>query len=112
MARRHCRRSNHHRTRPPTRPAIRPRVEANVVVAGLLPHSVPRNTLPDLQASVRLRRMKTLTVSEVARRFGEVLEEVEREQEEIILVRNRRQVARLVPEPPQQNALEVFGDLA
>ena len=56
--------------------------------------------------------MKTLTVSEVARRFGEVLDEVEREQEEIVLVRNRRQVARLVPEPPEQNALEVFGDLA
>ncbi|HLQ46044.1 MAG TPA: type II toxin-antitoxin system prevent-host-death family antitoxin [Planctomycetaceae bacterium] len=51
-------------------------------------------------------------MSEVARRFGEVLDEVEREQEEIILVRNCRQVARLVPEPPQHNALEVFGDLA
>lgn len=56
--------------------------------------------------------MKTLTVSEVARRFGQVLDQVEYEQEEILLVRNRRQIARLVPEPPQQNALEVFGDLA
>lgn len=56
--------------------------------------------------------MKTLNVSDVARRFGQVLDEVEHEQEEIVLVRNRRQVARLVPEPPQQNAMEVFGDLA
>ncbi len=56
--------------------------------------------------------MKTLNVNEVARRFGQVLDEVERKQVEIVLVRNRRQVARLVPEPSPQNALEVFGDLA
>ena len=56
--------------------------------------------------------MKTLNVSDVARRFGQVLDEVEHDQEEIVLVRNRRQVARLVPEPAQQNALEVFGDVA
>ena len=56
--------------------------------------------------------MKTLNVSDVARRFGQVLDEVERQQEEVMLVRNHRQVARLVPEPPKQNALEVFGDLA
>lgn len=56
--------------------------------------------------------MKTLTVSEVARRFSQVLDEVERDQEEVVLVRNRRQIARLVPEPQQQDALEVFGDLA
>ena len=56
--------------------------------------------------------MKTLTVSEVARRFGKVLDEVEYEHQEIVLVRNRRQIARLVPEPPPQNALEVLGDLA
>ena len=55
--------------------------------------------------------MKTLNVSAVARRFGQVLDHVEQEQEEVVLVRNRRQVARLVPEPQQQNALEVFGDL-
>ena len=36
---------------------------------------------------------------------------VERDQEEIVLVRNRRSVARLVPEAPRQDALSVFGDL-
>jgi prevent-host-death family protein len=55
--------------------------------------------------------MKTLSVTEVARNFSAVLDSVERDQEEIVLVRNRRQVARLVPEAPRQDALEVFGDL-
>lgn len=55
--------------------------------------------------------MKTLTVTEVARNFSAVLDGVEREQEEVVLVRNRRQIARLVPEPPARNALEVLGDL-
>ena len=55
--------------------------------------------------------MKTLTVTEVARNFSAVLDGVEREQEEVVLVRNHRQIARLVPEPPAQNALEVLGDL-
>ena len=55
--------------------------------------------------------MKTLSVTEVARNFSSVLDAVERDQEEIVLVRNRRQVARLVPEAPHQDALSVFGDL-
>ena len=40
--------------------------------------------------------------NEVRMRIGE---------EEIVLVRNHRPIARLVPEPPAQNALEVLGDL-
>ena len=55
--------------------------------------------------------MKTMTVTEAARNFSRVLDEVERKQEEIVLVRNHRQIVRLVPEPPAQNALEVLGDL-
>ncbi len=55
--------------------------------------------------------MKTLSVTEVARNFRKVIDAVEREQEEIVLVRNRKHVARLVPEAPAENALEVFGDL-
>ena len=55
--------------------------------------------------------MKTMTVTEAARNFSRVLDEVEREQEEIVLVRNHRQIVRLIPEPPAQNALEVLGDL-
>ena len=55
--------------------------------------------------------MKTLSVTEVARNFSAVLDELERDQEEVVLVRNQRHVARLVPEAPQQDALSVFGDL-
>jgi prevent-host-death family protein len=44
--------------------------------------------------------MKTLSVTEVARNFRKVLDAVEHDQEEILLVRNRKQVARLVPEAP------------
>lgn len=55
--------------------------------------------------------MKTLSVTEVARNFSAVLDGVEREQEEVVLVRNRRQIARLIPEPPAQTAIEVLGDL-
>lgn len=50
-------------------------------------------------------------MTEVARNFSAVLDELERDQEEIVLVRNSRQVARLVPEAPQQDALSVLGDL-
>ncbi len=55
--------------------------------------------------------MKTLNVTEVARNFRRVIDDIEREQEEIVLVRNHRQVARLVPEPPGQTADQVLGDL-
>jgi len=55
--------------------------------------------------------MKRLSATDVARNFSAVLDAVERDQEEIVLVRNQRQVARLVPEAPQQDALTVFGDL-
>jgi prevent-host-death family protein len=55
--------------------------------------------------------MKTLTVTEAARNFSRVLDEVERDQEEVVLVRNHRHIVRLVPEPAAQNALEVLGDL-
>ena len=55
--------------------------------------------------------MKILTVTEVARNFSAVLDRVEREQKEVVLLRNRRRIARLIPEPPAQNALEALGDL-
>ncbi|MBI3516577.1 MAG: type II toxin-antitoxin system Phd/YefM family antitoxin [Proteobacteria bacterium] len=55
--------------------------------------------------------MKTLTVTEVARNFSAVMDGLEAEQEEIVLVRNNKPIARLVPEPPAQTALEVLGDL-
>lgn len=55
--------------------------------------------------------MKTLSVTEMARNFRAVLNNVEFEQVEIALLRNNRLIARIIPESPHQNALEVFGDL-
>ena len=55
--------------------------------------------------------MKTLSVTEMARNFSAVLDAVEHDQEEIVLVRNERSIARLVPEAPREDALSVFGDL-
>lgn len=55
--------------------------------------------------------MKILTVTEVARNFSAVMDGVEANQEEIVVVRNSKPIARLVPEPPAQNALEVLGDV-
>ena len=55
--------------------------------------------------------MRSLTVTEVSRNFSAVIDTVERNREEIILVRNQKTIARLVPESPAQNALEILGDL-
>lgn len=55
--------------------------------------------------------MKTMTVTEVARNFSAVLDEVESRQEEVLLVRNHKAIASLSPEPPAQDALQVLGDL-
>ncbi|MEI6072430.1 MAG: type II toxin-antitoxin system Phd/YefM family antitoxin [Verrucomicrobiae bacterium] len=55
--------------------------------------------------------MKMLTVTDVARNFRLVVGRVESGQEEIVLTRGRKPVARLVPEPALMNALAVFGDL-
>jgi len=55
--------------------------------------------------------VKTLSVTDVARNFSAVLDALERDQEEIVLVRNQRHIARLIPEAPYQDALNVFGNL-
>ena len=55
--------------------------------------------------------MKTLSVTEIARNFSAVMDGVETDQEEIIVVRNNKPIARVIPEPPAQNAIEVLGDL-
>ena len=52
-----------------------------------------------------------MTVTEVARNFSSVLNAVASDREEVVLVRNRKPVARLVPEPAEMTALEVLGDL-
>jgi PHD/YefM family antitoxin component YafN of YafNO toxin-antitoxin module len=41
--------------------------------------------------------MKTLSVTDVARNFSAVLDALERDQEEVVLVRNQRQIAHSFP---------------
>jgi antitoxin (DNA-binding transcriptional repressor) of toxin-antitoxin stability system len=55
--------------------------------------------------------MKTLNINEVSRDFSSVMAAMEAGQEEVLLVRNRKPVSRLVPEPAPQDALEAFGDI-
>ena len=43
--------------------------------------------------------------------FHAVLDALERDHEEIVVVRDQRPVARIVPEEAHQDALAVFGDL-
>jgi antitoxin (DNA-binding transcriptional repressor) of toxin-antitoxin stability system len=68
-------------------------------------------TLRNQIESDNLIVVKTLSVTDVARNFSAVLDDLERDQEEVVLVRNQRPIARLVPEAPRQDALSVFGDL-
>jgi PHD/YefM family antitoxin component YafN of YafNO toxin-antitoxin module len=55
--------------------------------------------------------MKRMTVEQVAGDFQTVLDQVENEHEEVMIVRNRHDVARIVPEPESQTALQVLDDL-
>jgi hypothetical protein len=55
--------------------------------------------------------MKTLSIEEAARDFTNVLDEVERNQTEVSLVRNHHKVARIVPETIGLSALEMLSDL-
>jgi antitoxin (DNA-binding transcriptional repressor) of toxin-antitoxin stability system len=55
--------------------------------------------------------MKVFSVEEAKRKINEILDDVERRQEEIVIVRDRKTVARLVPELPPQNAVEILSDL-
>jgi len=52
-----------------------------------------------------------MTVTEVSRNFREVMDGVEESGEEVVLMRNRRPIARLLPEPAEQTALQVLGDI-
>ncbi len=55
--------------------------------------------------------MRTLSATEVSRHFSDVLDSLERGGEEIVIVRNKQPVARLIPGTPRMSAMEAFGDL-
>ena len=55
--------------------------------------------------------MKTMTATDVARRFSRVLDEMEHGGEEIVVLRNNHPVARLIPGTRRMTAIEALGDL-
>ena len=55
--------------------------------------------------------MLTVTATEFARNFREMLDKVEFKHEELIVVRNNHEVARIIPGPARMNALEAMADL-
>lgn len=55
--------------------------------------------------------MKTITATELARNLRQVLDRLMLQGEEIVIERNNQQVARLVPGPGKQTALEATADL-
>jgi antitoxin (DNA-binding transcriptional repressor) of toxin-antitoxin stability system len=55
--------------------------------------------------------VKTVTATELARNLRRVLDRLAIEGEEILIERNGEQVARLVPGPARQTALEAMADL-
>jgi antitoxin (DNA-binding transcriptional repressor) of toxin-antitoxin stability system len=55
--------------------------------------------------------MRTITATELARNLRRVLDRLAIDGEDIVIERNREQVARLVPGPARQTALDAMADL-
>lgn len=55
--------------------------------------------------------VKTISATELARNLRQVLDQIQTHGEELIIERNHAQVARLIPGPGRQNALEAMSDL-
>lgn len=55
--------------------------------------------------------MRTITATELARHFRTMLDSVEFKREELSIVRNNHEVARIIPGPANMNALEAMADL-
>lgn len=55
--------------------------------------------------------MRTITATELARNLRDVLDRMARDGQAVAIERNRQQVARLVPGPVHQTALEAMADL-
>jgi PHD/YefM family antitoxin component YafN of YafNO toxin-antitoxin module len=55
--------------------------------------------------------MQTVTATEFARNFRQMLDQVEHRGEVIAIVRNQRAVATVIPGVAHMTAMEAFGDL-
>lgn len=55
--------------------------------------------------------MNTVTATELARNFRAMFDKVEFKREELIVIRNKHEVARIIPGPVTMTALEAMVDL-
>ena len=55
--------------------------------------------------------MKAITATELARNLSRILDRLAVEGEEVVIERNGQEVARLLPGPARQTALEAMADL-
>jgi antitoxin (DNA-binding transcriptional repressor) of toxin-antitoxin stability system len=55
--------------------------------------------------------LKTITATHLARNLRRILDRLVIEGEGVVIERNRQQVARLLPGPAQQSALEAMADV-
>lgn len=55
--------------------------------------------------------MRTVTATELARNFRSMFDQVEFKHEELIVIRNNHEVARIIPGPATMTALEAMADL-
>ena len=55
--------------------------------------------------------MKIITATELARNLRQVLDRLQIDQDEIVVERNHQPVARILPGPGKQTALEAMADL-
>ena len=55
--------------------------------------------------------MQTVTATELARRLREILDGVEFRGDALTIVRNKREIAQLLPGPQQMRAKQTFFDL-
>ena len=55
--------------------------------------------------------MKTITATELARKFKQLMDLVEFQGEELIVIRNNHQIAKITPGPAKMTALEAMSDL-
>lgn len=56
-------------------------------------------------------KMKTVSATELSRNFSSLMDRVEHGHEELIVVRNNHEVARIVPGPAIMTALEALADI-
>ncbi len=55
--------------------------------------------------------MKTITATNLARNLRRVLDRISVDGQDLVIERNHRQVARLIPGPARQTAVEALGDV-